>query len=68
MKGHGLQRWVLVVLMLFGFVTNVYGWGWWGFDDIWRRATTAKSVYTVTDAGGENFVVTDNGGENYEVR
>jgi len=68
MKGHGLQRWVLVVLMLFGFVTNTYGWNWWGFDDMWRRAGVTLTAFTVTDNGGEAFVVTDNGGENYEVR
>jgi hypothetical protein len=65
---HGIQRWVLVLLMLFGFVTNTYGWGWFGFDDFWRRGSTERTVYNVTDSGGEAFVVTDNGGEDYEVR
>jgi hypothetical protein len=66
---HGTQRWVLVVLMLFGFVSNTYGFNWWGFDDLWRRAVGSEpTVYTVTDNGGEAFVVTDNGGEDYEVR
>ena len=54
--------------MLFGFVTNTYGWNWWGFDDMWRRAGVTLTAFTVTDNGGEAFVVTDNGGENYEVR
>lgn len=71
MEGEGIimQRWVIVLLILFSFATKVGSFGFFGFDDNWRLVSASDPTnYTVTDNSGEAFVVTDNGGENYIVR